>query len=138
MRRNQFQHDLVEKQMNFLDDFDANSFENVFVKWDCYLREESHQRVKALCEKILHGKPFDDLTSLDEIVNPELDDELRISQVILRIYNRNPAVFINLKLNTFITAISQQIYEVAQELFRIRNERDSDKEEIKRKKGDLA
>jgi len=124
--------------MNFLDDFDANSFENVFVKWDCYLREESHQRVKALCEKILHGKPFDDLTSLDEIVNPELDDELRISQVILRIYNRNPAVFINLKLNTFITAISQQIYEVAQELFRIRNERDSDKEEIKRKKGDLA
>lgn len=93
--------------MNFLDDFDANSFENVFVKWDCYLRDESHQRVKALCEKILHSRPFDDLTSLDEIVNPDLDDELRISQVILRIYNRNPAVFINLKLNTFITAVSQ-------------------------------
>ena len=119
--------------MKFLDDFDANNFENVFVKWDCYLREESHQKVKALCEKILHGKAFEDLTSLEEIVNPELDEELRISQIILRMYNRNPAVFINVKLNSFITDVAKEIQEVSWQLFRIRNRETKDIDELTRK-----
>jgi hypothetical protein len=32
--------------MKFLDDFDAFAFENVFVKWNRNLKDESHQRIK--------------------------------------------------------------------------------------------
>jgi hypothetical protein len=138
MRRNQYQPELFEKQMKFLDDFDADKFENVFVKWDCYLREESHKKVKDLCEKIMLGKPFDDLTALEEIVNVELEEELRISQVILRMYNRNPAVFINVKLNSFITDVAKEIQEVFMLFFRIRSREKKDIGDLTRKVDNVA
>ena len=42
-------------------------------------------------------------------------------QVILRNYNKNPSVFINVKLNTFITEVANQLFEVSQELWALRN-----------------
>ena len=47
-------------------------------------------------------------------------------------YNRNPAVFINVKINTFITDITKEIQEIAWKLDRIRN-REQDKSELIRK-----
>ena len=41
--------------------------------------------------------------------SPELENELLVNDIILRIYNDNPAVFINMKLNSFITDITKQI-----------------------------
>ena len=124
--------------MKFLDDFDADKFENVFVKWDCYLREESHKKVKDLCEKIMLGKPFEDLTSLEEIVNVELEEELLISQVILRMYNRNPAVFINVKLNSFITDVARELQEVFMLFLRIRSSEKKDIGDLNRKQDSMG
>jgi hypothetical protein len=42
--------------------------------------------------------------------------EIRIKEVIIRIYNRNPQVYIKEKLNTFITEISKELYVVARGL----------------------
>ena len=36
----------------------------------------------------------------------ELEKEERILEVILRNYNHNPAVFINIKINVFITEVA--------------------------------
>jgi hypothetical protein len=41
--------------------------------------------------------------------SPELENELLVNDIILRVYNKNPAVFINMKLNPFITDITKQI-----------------------------
>ena len=46
-----------------------------------------------------------------------MEHEIRVCDVILRIYNKNPAVFINTKLNTFILNVSMKLQSVAQELF---------------------
>ena len=43
------------------------------------------------------------------MVNPYLEHEIIVSDVIIRIYNKNPAVFINAKLNTYILHLSQRI-----------------------------
>jgi len=42
-----------------------------------------------------------------------------VQDVILRVYNKNPAVFINTKLNTFILNVSIKLQSVAQELFKL-------------------
>jgi len=54
--------------MKFLDDFDANQFENVFVKWDSILRNNSHTNIKDYCEQIYKNDLDEDLTKLPEIV----------------------------------------------------------------------
>ena len=43
MKRTGFQStaEILEKQLKFLDDFDAESFENVFVKWNKHLKAKS-------------------------------------------------------------------------------------------------
>ena len=41
--------------------------------------------------------------------SPALEKELRVNDIILRIYNKNPAVFIDMKLNPFITDITKEI-----------------------------
>ena len=46
------------------------------------------------------------MRTLDQIINMDLEKEERIMQVILRNYNLNPSVFINVKLNTFITEVA--------------------------------
>lgn len=71
--------------------------------------------MKALCQEILvNKKPLQPLVYLQKIENPELKQEIRIEQsVILRIYNANPAVFINQKLNKFITDVAKELYAVS-------------------------
>jgi hypothetical protein len=57
------------------------------------------------CEKILQCINESNLEfNLDEseIKNPYLENEIRVCDIILRIYNENPAVYINIKANTFI------------------------------------
>ena len=54
--------------MQFLDNFDADYFENALIKWDKNLREESQARVTELCEQILNGYPIPDLRSFEQIV----------------------------------------------------------------------
>lgn len=43
----------------------------------------------------------------------ELEKEERIIDVILRNFNQNPAVFINTKLNMFITEVATQLFSVS-------------------------
>jgi len=50
----------------------------------------------------------------------ELEKEERIVEVILRNYNHNPAVFINSKLNMFITDVATQLFTVSQHLYAMR------------------
>ena len=50
----------------------------------------------------------------------ELEKEERISEVILRNYNHNPAVFINTKLNMFISDVASQLFSVSQQIFALR------------------
>ena len=47
----------------------------------------------------------------------ELEKEERIIDVILRNFNQNPAVFINTKLNMFITEVATQLFSVSQYLY---------------------
>lgn len=51
--------------MQFLDNFDADYFENALIKWDKGLRDQNMHRVREFCEKILHNEPFMDLRSLE-------------------------------------------------------------------------
>ena len=50
----------------------------------------------------------------------ELEKEERIIEVILRNYNQNPAVFINTKLNIFITEVATQLFAVSQQIYTLR------------------
>ena len=52
----------------------------------------------------------------------ELEKEERIIEVILRNYNHNPAVFINTKLNIFITEVASQLFTVSQQLYTLRQD----------------
>ena len=52
--------------------------------------------------------------------SPELENELLVNDIILRVYNKNPAVFINMKLNPFITDITKQIDLDRQTLYALR------------------
>ena len=54
--------------MQFLDNFDAEYFENALIKWDKGLKEQSLNRVKDLCRQILANEPIVDLRTLDQIV----------------------------------------------------------------------
>ncbi len=49
-----------------------------------------------------------------------LDREIRVKDVIIRVYNRSPAVFIREKLNSFIQEVSKEIHIVACELLKLR------------------
>mmetsp|Transcript_35350 Transcript_35350/g.46533 ORF Transcript_35350/g.46533 Transcript_35350/m.46533 type:complete len:153 (+) Transcript_35350:866-1324(+) len=53
MRTNN-QAELLQQQLLFLDHFDADYFENAFVKWDKTLREQSLARVRDICRQIAH------------------------------------------------------------------------------------
>jgi len=59
---------------------------------------------------------FGNLLMLEETKNPDYENELIVDSVILRMYNYNPSVFINVKLNAFITDVSQELYEVSKQL----------------------
>lgn len=51
LRRSQYQPEILEKMLlTFLDNFDQDEFQNVFVKWDAEMRAESHEEVKRICE----------------------------------------------------------------------------------------
>jgi hypothetical protein len=52
----------------------------------------------------------------------ELEKEERIMEVILRNYNQNPAVFINTKLNVFISELANQLFSVSQQLYALRQD----------------
>ena len=120
--RHHSKNELLQLQMQFLDNFDADYFENSLVKWDKSLREMSQHRVRDFCELILNNQPIGDLRILDQIVNMELEKEERIIEVILRNYNHNPAVFINTKLNIFITEVASQLFSVSQQIYTLRQD----------------
>jgi len=64
----------------------------VFVKWNKDLKKESHRRIRELCDELISTKDCN--ISLDAISCHEMCKEKIIDKVILRIYNKNPAVFI--------------------------------------------
>jgi len=95
----------AEKLIELIKDFDSPQFSNVFIIWNTQLKKEIHSRIKNNCEKIvlcLAESNFEFDLDEQEIHNPFLENEIRVSDVILRIYNENPNVYINTKLNTFI------------------------------------
>ena len=51
--------------MQFLDNFDADYFENALVKWDKSLREMSQRRVKDFCERLQKDEPIQELRQLE-------------------------------------------------------------------------
>jgi hypothetical protein len=51
-----------------------------------------------------------------------LESEIRVKEVIVRVYNRNPSVFIREKLNNFILDICKETNLVARELFDLRKQ----------------
>jgi len=109
-----------EKIKKFLEDFESDSFENVFVKWNQEMREKSNQNISDLCKKIKDSKASNEwqLTT-QEISQPLLEDEEIISNVILRIYNNHPAVYIKTPLSKFIIDVASQLHDVSQKLFKL-------------------
>ena len=53
--RNNNANELLQLQLQLLDHFDADYFENALIKWDKSLREQSLARVRDLCYQILNG-----------------------------------------------------------------------------------
>ena len=45
----------VEKLIAFIQDFDSQDYENVFIIWTTQLRKEGHERIKANCRKIIES-----------------------------------------------------------------------------------
>ena len=56
------------------------------------------------------------------VYSMELEKEERVSEVILRNYNHNPSVFINTKLNMFISEVATQLFSVSQHLYTMRQD----------------
>jgi hypothetical protein len=115
MRHKDNTADLEEKLEKFLKDFDKPSYENVFVKWNKELKRESHRRIREYCDRVFTKQDCN--LSLEEIQSNEMWKEKIIDKVILRIYNRNPAVFIGNSLTSFITDVSANIYKLSQKLY---------------------
>lgn len=55
----------------------------------------------------------------NEFTNSYLQDEIIVLNIILRIYNKNPAVFIGNKLNKFILEVSNNLVTVAEDIFKM-------------------
>jgi len=96
----------------------------VFIIWNADLRKESHSRLKANCE-LFWGKieNQEDLlsvsqegTDIEEVENPLMANEIIVDKVILRIFNKNPAVFLDIGLNKLIEDVCQLLQGVAQML----------------------
>lgn len=115
--------EMIEKLLKFVEDFDAPHFENVFVKWNSLLKEQSHQSIRLICQQIASGELGDlRLRELEPFRSNESDEDIRTGSIILRQFNANPSVFLNKKLNTFITDVSTELYKVSQEFFKLRQE----------------
>jgi DNA-directed RNA polymerase subunit F len=123
LRRNQAANDLDEKLSKFLDDFDADNYESVFVKWNKTLRQQNANKIREYCDKIASGCDLSaiDLRTLEEVESHDIKKEQIADQIILRMYNRNPSVFINQKLTAFITNLAERLYFLSQELYELKN-----------------
>ena len=89
------------------------SFESVFVVWTKEMREKSHDRIKHNCDEILKSyenpdyQVFFDLGPLSII--PIMNTDIKVKDVIIRVYNKNSAVYVNEKLNMFIHLIAKEL-----------------------------
>lgn len=66
---------------------------------------------------------------MERLESFEIEKELLVEQVILRLYNCNPAVFIDYKLTTFITKLSDDIYNLSRDLYDLKNQIQQTKQE---------
>jgi hypothetical protein len=111
--------------LDFISHFDSTEFENVFLIWNSDLKKGSHDRIKANCQTIWELlQTEDNMDDLDYQIdnsqwfNPLMQNEIIVDDVILRIYNKNPAVFTDKSLYTLVTTVCQTLQGVAQKLFR--------------------
>jgi hypothetical protein len=89
----------------------------VFVNWNQDLRDKSHKEVLDRCNQVFYNNQLDyELTSLPRFHIDELEKEIRIKRITLRMYNNNPNVFIDQKLNSFVTEVAKELFVVAKKL----------------------
>lgn len=55
-----------------------------------------------------------------------MEKEIRVKEVIIRIYNKNPSIYIKEKLNNFILDIATELHSVAVELFKLKQSKDEE------------
>lgn len=56
----------------------------------------------------------------------ELASEERIKNIMLRVYNKNPNVYIKMPLNTFIKDIVEELDNVQEDLYALKNSEEVD------------
>ena len=54
----------------------------------------------------------DRLRDLDPIIDPKLNEEERIDEIILRVYNMNANVYIKIRLDDFILKIVDELEHI--------------------------
>ena len=102
----------------------------MFVHWNAELRQESSYVISEQCAAIRadidresEGSqgPRDKLVDLPAIEDPKLKEEERIDDlVILRVYNKNPNVYIKMQLEEFINKIVDRLEVVQQDLYQLK------------------
>ena len=50
-----------------------------------------------------------------------IEKEVKVDEIILRIYNQNPCVFINQNLTKFIIDVAEKTHNVYEKLFDLKN-----------------
>lgn len=80
------------------------------------------------CEDIRQSASSDinRLAILSPIFDGELASEERIKNIMLRVYNKNPNVYIKMPLNTFIKDIVEELDNVQEDLYALKNSEEVD------------
>lgn len=108
-------------QKRWLFSFDKSEYESVFARWNNQLREESQARVIEICERFKKQENMSNQMNLAPFVDDELALEERIENIILRVYNRNPNVYIKIGLEHFIDQIVDELEKVQQSLYQLKS-----------------
>ncbi|CDW89296.1 UNKNOWN [Stylonychia lemnae] len=86
----------------FLNHLDSQYYENLFLRWNSDLKEQQLSKIKAECERILQSlssfqgdfEHFDCNLINEPYQNPTVVHETIITNLIVRVFNKNPAVYI--------------------------------------------
>ena len=111
-------------QKNWLVKFEQKEYETVFVHWYDELQEKCKAIIMNECDFIRKRSEAinkDRLRSLQPIVDPKLKEEERIQEITLRVYNKNPDVYIKISLEDFILEVVNQLETVHNDLFGLKN-----------------
>jgi len=66
------------------------------------------EKIRDLCSRFNEDDKVN-LREMEELYDPELEKEDRIASIILRVYNKDPIVFINTRLDNFIHEITVEL-----------------------------